>query len=297
MTLADLTEAEATRLRQDLVVVLQALRAWLKVELARAATKDGEPVISRELGVELAAKLARQASDLLAGFGWDRATRRAAEGFRAAAEAALGQVPGDGLGPSMATLDAETLRRFADGTVDRILSLKGEAGERLRRLTLEASQAQVTPERALTELARAMAGTVAEAVSEFATGLMGLGRVAMYEGSKRAGIDLFVYEGPEDGITRPFCSLYVGRIVTTQDLDRADNHQGLRPTSVYLGGYNCRHSLAPITVEQAIEMVQDEGPDQAIGPGCRVARSILIDGATGPNEAAFRKRLTRRAAG
>lgn len=84
--------------------------------------------------------------------------------------------------------------------------------------------------------------------------IMGAQRAAMLELSEDGGIDLFEYVGPTMGNVRDFCQAHVGKVFSRAFLDREDNGPNQpKPVSVYLGGYNCRHSLAPITREIAEE--------------------------------------------
>lgn len=88
------------------------------------------------------------------------------------------------------------------------------------------------------------------------TAIMGAQRAATLDLAEGAGVDLYEYVGPTGGGNlRPFCSELVGKVFSKEALDSLENDplRGNQPSpvSVYLGGYNCRHSLAPITREQA----------------------------------------------
>lgn len=54
----------------------------------------------------------------------------------------------------------------------------------------------------------------------------------------------FIYTGPLDSSTRPFCANHVGESYSLAELDKLDNGQGLS-VRTSLGGYNCRHYLVP----------------------------------------------------
>lgn len=87
--------------------------------------------------------------------------------------------------------------------------------------------------------------------------------------AKKAGIDTFVYLGPDDDVTRPFCAAVLHGegdsdfnipsvdsdppIYTSEQIAEMDNGQGL-PVDQYGGGYQCRHSFRPISVEAAQEV-------------------------------------------
>ena len=86
--------------------------------------------------------------------------------------------------------------------------------------------------------------------TEVNTALRSFNRLVTVAQAEDLGIELFLYDGPLDERTRPFCEEHVGKAYTLEQLNELDNGQGL-PVAVYLGGYNCRHELLPITAEQA----------------------------------------------
>jgi hypothetical protein len=89
--------------------------------------------------------------------------------------------------------------------------------------------------------------------TEVATTLMAYQRIVHMEKAKKAGINKFIYVGPDDKITRPFCKEHVDNIYTEEQIAEMDNEQNL-PVSVYCGGYNCRHHWRPISDELAAEI-------------------------------------------
>lgn len=56
------------------------------------------------------------------------------------------------------------------------------------------------------------------------------------------GLDKFMYQGPEDKLTRPFCAhqMTFRKPMTREEIDALDNGQGL-PVFQFGGGFNCRH--------------------------------------------------------
>jgi hypothetical protein len=75
---------------------------------------------------------------------------------------------------------------------------------------------------------------------------------------KAADIDigLWIYLGPDDNVTRPFCAKHVGKIVTTKERAGLTN-DAKQPADVYLGGFNCRHQWAPLSERLAKEYGYD----------------------------------------
>jgi hypothetical protein len=58
--------------------------------------------------------------------------------------------------------------------------------------------------------------------------------------------ELFYYAGPIDTKTRPFCLARVGKVLTRQALETADNGQLPNPLLTG-GGYNCRHKPSRVS--------------------------------------------------
>ena len=73
------------------------------------------------------------------------------------------------------------------------------------------------------------------------------GRSTQAVNAESAGLDLFLYVGPKDGITRPFCRKLVGKVLSKSQINRLNNGQGAGPVLTTGGGYNCRHSWTPIS--------------------------------------------------
>lgn len=88
--------------------------------------------------------------------------------------------------------------------------------------------------------------------------------------AQAAGIDTFIYLGPDDSITRPFCAAVLHGegdaefgipavdgdppIYEADEISQMDNGTGL-PVFQYGGGYNCRHKFRPIAAKVAQEVL------------------------------------------
>lgn len=97
--------------------------------------------------------------------------------------------------------------------------------------------------------------TLANLQTELNTTRMAYQRVIHFEKAKKAGIDKFLYVGPDDQITRDFCKEHVGKVYTRDEIAEMDNGQNL-PVEIYCGGYNCRHHWRPVSDELAAELQQ-----------------------------------------
>ena len=100
-------------------------------------------------------------------------------------------------------------------------------------------------------IAKKVGQTAAAMKTEFDTALFGY-----YQSSANAlaldnGFEKFVYDGPDDKITRDVCSEFLrdyginGEPLTVDEINALDNGQGL-PVFTYGGGYNCRHSWVAV---------------------------------------------------
>lgn len=72
---------------------------------------------------------------------------------------------------------------------------------------------------------------------------------------------LYVYLGPDDEKTRPFCHRHVGKVYARAEIDEMDNGQ---LDNVFLtgGGYNCRHGW--IEVAKSSELTDLHGTGQRV---------------------------------
>lgn len=97
--------------------------------------------------------------------------------------------------------------------------------------------------------------------TELNTSLQAFSRTMTANKAEELGFELFIYLGPDDGITRPFCERCLdGRapgvaarkapIYTRAEISRMRNGQDL-DVMVFGGGYNCRHQWRPISEEDA----------------------------------------------
>lgn len=283
-----LTGAALSQFRADLRTILQRVRGVLQAELKKAHVDAGK-LKTDSFNAELAAKLEARFSAILRDAGYDGAIGELLDTFEKV-QAANQVFLKDRLGESLSAADTRALKRISDGTAKRLLLRGGEAGAKLREILVVGANTNAPIADLLDELAAAAGVELQKAVVEAQTQLMGFQRDALATQAEEAGVDLYTYEGPggpDDLITRPFCAPLVGRIVTLPDLDAMDNGDGQpKPVSRFLGGYRCRHGLAPLSLEEGLAMVEREGPG-VIAPGARLARKILLQGKEGPAHAAW----------
>jgi len=80
------------------------------------------------------------------------------------------------------------------------------------------------------------------------TGLAQVQRQAQTEASESLDPEdlVFLYIGPDDRKTRPFCHALEEKVCTKKQIAKLNNAQGL-PVMANGGGYNCRHRWTPIS--------------------------------------------------
>lgn len=107
----------------------------------------------------------------------------------------------------------------------------------------------------------------AQLKTEITTSVSAFSRTITADQARELDLDLFIYRGPDDGLTREFCGDVLNGepagveprdvpIYTSDEIAQMDNGQGL-DVQIYCGGYNCRHQWSPITLDRAIALGYD----------------------------------------
>lgn len=113
--------------------------------------------------------------------------------------------------------------------------------EALLSMTLETPVNQ-----AMSSLAQSLEQAQGRQLTEINTQISTFGRTVTATIAEGAGLKYFLYTGPQDGLTRKFCSPLVNKVVSEKQMNQLDNGQGLSVKTAG-GGYNCRHSWSPVT--------------------------------------------------
>lgn len=102
------------------------------------------------------------------------------------------------------------------------------------------------PSLALSNLALSLERGAGTLQTEVRTKISQFGRSVNMIAADNIGMDHYLYTGPKDGITRPFCRPLINKVVDKTQLRKLNNGQGLSVRTSG-GGYNCRHSWSPVT--------------------------------------------------
>jgi len=106
---------------------------------------------------------------------------------------------------------------------------------------------EVPPETIATNLQIQLESAMGRQLTEVKTQISSFGRSITAFTAEEVGLTHYLYTGPKDGITRPFCRQLIDLVVTKDQMRKLDNGQGLG-VLVYCGGYNCRHSWSPVSL-------------------------------------------------
>lgn len=246
MSGADLAGPIADGAIEDLRAAQDAVDRDLLRILLKLDTNTGEDSLVRRQG-QVAIAVYRQISDRLEQAG-EEAISIAGQRALAAAEAILGAPPATLSLDVRAELDQIVSRQAAD-----VVRVFGDAAKEIRA----AAAAGVTSGGSLGDLvvnvSTAMQRTYAQAQAAVDAAIMAVGRRAVMAEAAVVEEDgtplVYVYVGPKDGKNRPFCKVWVGKAVNKPD--DMSNGQGLAVED-YCGGYNCRHSWAPMMIPDAL---------------------------------------------
>lgn len=101
-------------------------------------------------------------------------------------------------------------------------------------------------DQAMSNLAQSLERGAGSLTTEVRTKISQFGRSVNMIAADAVGMDLYLYTGPKDGITRNFCKALINKVISKDQMSKLNNNQGLSVRSSG-GGYNCRHSWSPVT--------------------------------------------------
>lgn len=114
------------------------------------------------------------------------------------------------------------------------------------RTALEGMVVGVPERSAIKAMDQRLESMVGTQMTQVNTELAQFGRAVTASAAEAFDLDLYLYTGPRDGVTRSFCRPLINKVVDEKQMARLDNGQGL-PVKTSGGGYNCRHSWSPVT--------------------------------------------------
>jgi len=165
------------------------------------------------------------------------------DAIREAAERAMKAVQPD-FGFNQITPQLDSIQATAAASVfdDVILpDFKRSINESLRDLLVDVPSNIV-----MSNLEQKLKRSEGRQLTEVKTRISQYGRGITAAAAEAADMSYYLYTGPRDGITRPFCRQLINLVVSKAQMKRLNNQQGLTVLTSG-GGYNCRHSWSPVT--------------------------------------------------
>ena len=243
-------DAAIERLRE----IVDAAEAEISKQMARLASSKGKLESSKEAidNNRAVASQVRRAIERLAS-----ATR--AVGLAGAKAATKAEASRLGL-----TLDPEAQTIIDTVVEDRLKEISavwGDAADEVSRAARVAITTSGSLDTLVAEVQSKLRGSLSQAQSAVDSMAMAAGRQVAVIQAEDAASDLgedvaYVYGGPADRITRPFCREHLTsltqQVYMLTALDALDAGAGQPgPVSAYMGGFNCRHNLSPISLAEA----------------------------------------------
>jgi hypothetical protein len=233
---------------------LAAVKSDLERELVRLlvdAKKGGRTPIAL---AARALKLRRELRDMLADAGYDAlATASTARGLERMAKAVertrlAAQVTG------FASRDAARIQALKELARLDLLAQGDDVAIAVWRSVVQGVYSQRPIADVLDDLGNVLDKSMAEVGTLYDTTVSVFGR--QIEAIKSTDTQLYLFAGPSDKKTRPFCRDHVGKVYTRAELDALDNGQ-TGSTFLTMGGYNCRHH--PVAISRFSELAALHG--------------------------------------
>lgn len=227
------------------------------VQLTAQLTVERGRVVSTQVNLGLARRVAQELQGVLeeAGYG-NLITDALAEMGELARFQGLGQTRVARV-QREAAWSAETLDAFHDLKLRELLEVPDAVLRRVEQTLLRGIVGAQDRAELLNELIEDLELTLPQVRTIYDTALSEFSRIAVVSTTPGRADDAFLYEGPIDGLTRPFCVERVGKVFSRAAIDEMDNGQ-LDNTLITGGGYNCRHTWIPVAEGSELAPLADQ---------------------------------------
>lgn len=240
--LADrLTQAYARELEQTLILLNARIR-----RLIRALESDGRVLVSTRANLARALALRQGLKAAIEDAG-------VLDLSRAAIDAPLDQLSDLilsrvlGRAATVTPFDLDALAAFKDLRLAELLDVHQSAVATIQRTVLDGVLGARPIEDLIADIEDVLDATAADARTVYDTAVSTFSRQVDQLHTTGAPDELFVYLGPADFKTRPFCREHVGKVYQRHEIDDLDNGQ-LPNVLITGGGYNCRHAWKPVSI-------------------------------------------------
>lgn len=265
----DVQDAAAKQFLKDLELSLHRLNT--RVQRHLADFEGGARLATSGRNLARAVNAQAEIEEMLFDAGYRRSAVRLLESYDAVAAMTQDGLRAAGIDARFTDTDVRALEALKQLDLERWEAVGGDlvraihgsmmdavvGGATVRELE-RAIERQLVDEPPIAGRAKTLANTLTQSFD----------RAVTNRKAKSAGIETFVYLGPDDDVTRPFCqAVLTGEgaaefnvpavdgdppIYTDEQISGMDNGQNL-PVFQFGGGYNCRHKFRPIAAKVAEE--------------------------------------------
>jgi hypothetical protein len=255
-----IANAEANRAIGELAEMERAAQKEIARLMAKLASKKlGDPTESDKLHLANAQVVARQVRAVMTELKGKVLSKARAKALEVALKEHARLTGDDTFSPSAKRF----IERVVDDRFKEITETFNDNADDIARAIRIGSVVPGGYDRMSAAVAERVGVSFSQATAATDSAIMASGRATVFADANEAASDtgadiVFRYVGPLDSKTRPFCLDHLTEVTrqvyTAKYLEQSDNGSGQpKPVAAYLGGYNCRHSLAPMPRARALK--------------------------------------------
>jgi hypothetical protein len=152
----------------------------------------------------------------------------------------------------LSAYDAEALVALKELRLAELLDVGEDVAATVWRATVDGVLGGQSRETLIEDLADLIDETEADTRTLYDTAVSTYSRQVHLLHSDGSPDERFIYLGPDDEVTRPFCREHLNETLTRAEVESLDNGQLPNPLLTG-GGYQCRHQWLPVGLEDAGE--------------------------------------------
>lgn len=253
MTFLDTTSAEVqAKLRK----VMDEMRAEMRRIVRELRYRDGL-ILRDAINLSTINNAMRNINQILEKSGFDDLIKEQAKALGDLSAKILEDGGKQGFAAKYSSTSSQAYEMLLAGASRGTLSLQSEVASTLERALLSSVSGTMDKSALLDTLESQLDISTRKAETLIDTTLRAFNRDLSVNYATENGVKWFAYMGPDDSINRDFCNHFVGTRVTLDILKEHENDFGREgqpsPVTVYLGGYNCRHSLVALVDQESID--------------------------------------------
>jgi hypothetical protein len=246
-----LIDALSARFAKELAVALKMLNSRIRLLAKQFDAENGQIVrTAANLGRALSMRAQVEAALEEAGY-IDLVTRATNAPLDAIAEAALATRAGTAAA-KLSAYDAEALVALKELRLAELLDVGQDVASQIWRTVVDGVLGGQSRETLIEDLSDLIDETESDTRTLYDTAVSTYSRQVHLLHTDGSPDERFIYLGPDDDVTRPFCREHLNKIYPRAEIEAMDNHQLPNPLLTG-GGFNCRHQFLPVGLEAVEE--------------------------------------------